>query len=123
MLKKIFALAAFTTVAAVAGPASANLFLCTPNEAGTIKNEAQKQSRVHVKCSNTLTDGTTSVVYFAVPATDNGYASRFLSIATTALATGRQVLVEYAPGVNVAPDGAFGCNSFDCRYASGVFLK
>ncbi len=83
---------------------------CTP------LNVAVFSTRVHIKCS---TSPGSNVYYFAVSNSDSGLASRYLSIFTSALLTGKSVNIWYNPGDN---GNAWGCGYSDCRPIWGAAL-
>jgi hypothetical protein len=99
------------SAAPAAAPSAPNsYFICSPANAAVFSN------RVHIKCSNTPGSG---VYYFAAATNDSAGASRYLSLITTALVTGKQVEVWYDP----AGDGsAWGCGTGDCRPIQGMAL-
>jgi len=85
-------------------------FMCTPIESGVFSN------RVHIRCSNTPGSG---IYFFAVSNSDSGLASRYLSIFTTGVATGKSVEVFYDPAASGA---AWGCGYANCRPITGAVL-
>ena len=82
-------------------------FTCTPTEVSVYSN------RIHVKCSVAQPDGSASIWYWAVPSTDPQWTNRFVAITSTALVSGRTLLLRYTPGD--ATGQSFGCLSHDCR--------
>jgi hypothetical protein len=92
-----------------AGAAPAAYYSCTPVRVAVFTN------RVHVRCAAAAPGG---IVFFAVSTTDSASASRFLSVFSTALATGRQINVSY--DANDTSGQAWGCLSADCRIATGA---
>jgi hypothetical protein len=92
-----------------AGPATAAIvdITCTPTEVAVYPN------RVHVACSATQTDGGATIRFWAVPVTDPQWANRFVTITSTALVSGRTLVLRYTPG-DVSGQ-SFGCLSQDCR--------
>lgn len=115
MCKVSIALAVFI---ALATPAAALDVPCTPTEVAVYQNEAP---RVHVKCSTAQTDGNSSIWYWAIRITDAQWANRFISIATTALVSGRQLTIRYTP--NDTNGAAWGCAAADCRTAVMIAIR
>jgi len=103
-------------VFAVAKPAFAVAFLCTPDEVAVVDvGTNNAANRVHVHCTTSVSDGT-NVFYFAVPSYNAAYANRLMSLATTAISTGRPLLIQFNAGQNKDPQGVdFGCLATDCR--------
>lgn len=97
-------------VAAASDLAPNAVFTCAVTESGVFYN------RVHVRCSNTPGGG---IYWFAVSNSDSGLASRYLSLFTTAVATGKSINIFYDPAASGA---AWGCNLSDCRPISGAVL-
>jgi hypothetical protein len=80
-------------------------------------------NRMHVKCAHPephFSDRTSPshwVVYFAAPVNDP-LADRFVSIASSALVTGKWLKVFYEG----SSDTSFGCLAHDCRRLTSVLL-
>jgi hypothetical protein len=80
-------------------------------------------NRMHVKCAHPETHFSDRnypsrwVVYFAAPVNDP-LAGRFVSIASSALVTGKWLKVFYEG----QPDTSFGCLEHDCRRLTSVLL-
>jgi hypothetical protein len=93
------------------GHASAGIvdFICTPTEVAVYPN------RIHVACSATQPDGGANIRFWAVPVTDQQWANRFMSITSTALVSGRTLVLRHTAG-DVSGQ-SFGCLSQDCRQA------
>ena len=90
------------------GPAAAAADItCSPTEVAVYPN------RVHVVCSANQTDGGSTILYWAVPSSDAHLANRFMAIASTALVSGRTLVLRYLPGD--LSGQSFGCLSQDCR--------
>ncbi len=89
-----------------------SVFYCTPAAVGAFP------SRVHVRCTSALTDGASTVFWFAVSTADSGSASRFLSIFTTAKVTGKVLALYYTSGDTSGT--AWGCGAADCRAIWGA---
>ena len=98
----------------VAGTASAAPVWvdCTPANVGTFAN------RVHVKCTATVGGG---IQFFAVASTDTGYANRFMSLASSAIVSGRTLQIFYDPADTSG--STFGCGTGDCRKALGIVIQ
>ena len=85
---------------------------CTPNSVATFPD------RVHVRCTPTIGGG---VIYFAVNASETAFASRFISMATAGIVSGRTLSVSFDP---IDKSGAtFGCGFSDCRRAKGLVIR
>jgi hypothetical protein len=95
---------------AQASSAAASTFTCTPVGVAAFTN------RVHVRCSTAAPPG--GIYWFAVSTADSASASRFLSIFTTAMVTGRNVRIWYS--TSDTSGGEFGCLVSDCRRATGA---
>jgi hypothetical protein len=90
--------------------APTDYFVCTPTHIGTFT------SRVHVHCSPPAPN---NIYYFAACSTsDSATASRYLSIFTTAKATGKNLAIYYTPSDTSGT--ACGCASADCRVLWGA---
>jgi hypothetical protein len=88
-------------------------FTCTPIGVAAFSN------RVHVRCSPATAD---SIGYFAVcTSPDSGFASRALSVFTTAKVTGKNLVIYY----NTADTSgtACGCAASDCRVITGAEVQ
>jgi hypothetical protein len=123
-LKRLLAGLAGLTVVAVAAPASAAVsFTCTPEHIGSVE-EGTTTNRVEVRCVTPATDATSSIFYFAVPAAYTAYANRFVSLAATALSTGRTLVFGFNPGQNRdLSNNDFGCSVTNCRYPVFILLR
>ena len=107
------------TLAAIAvfgasGTAFAANHSCTVNYVGAAGN------RVHVRCTAAKADGSAQVFWFAVANTDSTLANRLLSLGTTAIVSGRPLSIDFTAGDTSG--ASFGCQSNDCRKATGVAL-
>jgi hypothetical protein len=107
-------LSPFQAKSVQAAAPAASLFDCTTSAVAVYNN------RVDVQCTPALTDGPSTIGYFAVPTTDAGNAARYLSIFTTARITGKHIYLTYTPGD--ISGAAWGCQASDCRAISGVRL-
>ena len=96
--------------AARAEPGPLATYVCTPDYVAVFTN------RVHVHC--TVASG--SIQWFAACSTGSGsaYASRVLSIFTTAKVTAKNVRLYYDPADTSGT--ACGCGSTDCRVVWGA---
>lgn len=88
------------------GTASAARVSCVPTDVTVYSN------RIHVRCSQGITDGASTIYYFAVPTTDATFANRFMTLAMTALVSGRRFIVDFTSGASGA---SYGCQFSDCR--------
>lgn len=110
--------ASFIAVLGVlAAPASAlaSEFSCKPDEVTVWKN------RVHVRCTQTVKDGTDTIRYWAVPVSDAERANRFLSSGSTALVSGRSLYFSWTAGDKSGT--SFGCLAKDCRTPNSFALR
>ena len=122
-LKMLLMGAAALLIMAVAKPALAVNFTCTPLQVGSFEGGAPN-NRVHVLCTTSTPDAGNNIFFFAVPAADTAYANRFISIATAALTTGRTLVIGFTSGKSTdLNNAAFGCLSTDCRYASSIIIQ
>ncbi len=103
------ALLSFGASAGYAGTAD-----CVPADV-TVFNE-----RIHVRCADKTTDGTSSIYYFAVPTTDATRANRFMTLGMSALVSGRRLTSNFTNGASCA---AYGCQVADCRPADFFGIK
>jgi hypothetical protein len=108
LTSKLIAIFALVFVLGTTATASAAAVTCTPIRTGTFS------SRVHVRCSQSFS----GIIYFAVSMADSEEAQRFLSVVTSALLAGRNIVVYYDPAD--LSGGSFGCLTSDCRRATGV---
>jgi hypothetical protein len=87
---------------------------CQPVEVASL------QRRIHVLCST----GRNGIVYFALgtnrTADETAFAVRALSIANTALVSGRQLSIRFDP--NDTSGTAIGCLAQDCRLIQTIYL-
>jgi len=88
---------------------------CTPIEV------AVYESRLHIRCSQGVVDGSDTIYFWAIPATKAQFANRFLSLGSTALVAGRHIIFLYTPGDTSG--AAFGCAAADCRNVYAIILK
>lgn len=91
------------------GSAHAASASCTPADVTVFT------SRIHIRCSQGTADGANTIYYFAVPTTDATFANRFMTIATTALVSGRRFVINFTSGASGA---SYGCLASDCRPAN-----
>lgn len=82
-------------------------FSCEPS-AVAIRHE-----RIAVLCDETVPDGNATISWWAVSTSDAEWANRFLSVATTALVSGRRLQFRYTVGDTSGVP--FGCLANDCR--------
>jgi hypothetical protein len=99
--------------------ATLGTYVCTP--AHVAAYTAPGQGRIHVQCTVAATDGLNhNIWYFAYPTTDSSAASRYLSILSTAFATGNTVTVLWVSGDTSG--NAFGCIPSNCRTLTGLSI-
>ena len=90
------------------GPAAAAADIpCSPTEVVVYPKH------LHVVCSTHQTDAGSTIMYWAVPSADAQLANRFLAITSTALVSGRTLVLRYLPGDTSGQ--SFGCLAHDCR--------
>jgi hypothetical protein len=97
-------------VMASPAPVLANSFTCTAQGAAVFPG-----ARIHVRCN----PGDGAITYFAFSVA-NPDVSRILSLAATAVAAGRPLLIYYDP--NDLSGAALGCTNDNCRLILGVEL-
>jgi len=97
--------------AASTGPARAaqKTFTCTP-----VNVAAFPKSRIHVRCS----PGDGAIEYFALGLSSQDDANRVLSIAATAFAAKRNLIIWYDS--SDLSGAAIGCLNADCRVIMGI---
>ena len=84
---------------------------CTPTGVATFP------SRVHIRCSQSFS----GVAFFAFGSNDAAAASRNMSLATSALISGRNVRIFYDPADQSG--ASIGCNVNDCRLLRGLEIR
>ncbi|MBM3744313.1 MAG: hypothetical protein FJW34_00775 [Acidobacteria bacterium] len=112
MLKLIVAVIMVTGTVASAAAVD---FTCDPTEVAVYAN------RIHVKCAQSHKDGAAVIWYWAVPVTDAQWANRFLSTSTTALVSGRKLVLQFTAGDTSGT--SFGCLAKDCRKALVLTIR
>lgn len=85
---------------------------CTPTETMASTN------RVHVRCSSSTNDGGDVIWWFAVSTSDDHNANRFLSQVTTALVSGKNLVLHYVQGDTSG--ASWGCAASSCRRATAA---
>jgi hypothetical protein len=93
------------------GPARAaqKAFTCAPVNVATFP-----KSRIHVRCS----PGDGAILYFALGLSSQEDANRALSIAATAFAAKKNLIIWYDP--SDLSGAGFGCLTADCRVMLGI---
>ncbi|MGR0481481.1 MAG: hypothetical protein ACTFAL_08810 [Candidatus Electronema sp. V4] len=90
--------------------ANASTVNCTPVGVAT-----RTSGRIHIRCAAAVG----SIYFFAYDAKkDPNGASRYMSIGTSALISGRNVTIEYDPAD--LSGASIGCQTNDCRLIIGV---
>src|SRR5258706_9593698 len=79
--------AAFLSIGYGSSPASAATVRCQPDEVAVFRNLVQVRCEVPIG----------GIRYFAVPVYDADYATRMLSLISTAVAAGRSLQLTYEP--------------------------
>lgn len=91
--------------------AHAATFQCNPVDVAVFV-----ASRIHVRCN----PGDGAIAFFALSVANANEANRVLSIASTALAIGKRLIIFYDPadlsGANV------GCDNSDCRLIQAIAM-
>jgi hypothetical protein len=110
---KSFAFAVVVCLALAGNALAGDVWVdCTPNNVATFPD------RVHVRCNPTIGGG---VIFFAVSASETAFASRFISMATAGIVSGRTLSVSFDPADKSG--AAFGCGVSDCRRAKGLVIR
>jgi hypothetical protein len=78
----------------------------------TLTEVALLGNRVHCRCASATTDGSETIVFFAVSLADAKNADRMLTVATTALVSGRKFIAGFNDGDTSGAN--FGCKA-SCR--------
>ncbi len=112
MLKLIVAVMLVTAGAACAATVD---FTCEPTEVAVFQN------RIHVKCAQSYNDGGATIWYWAVSVSGVQWANRFLSTSTTALVSGRKLVIQFTAGDTSGT--RFGCLAQDCRRALVITIR
>ena len=90
-------------------------FTCTPSNVATFTD------RVHVRCT-TGAQPNNKIFYFSYCSTkDSAQASRFLSVFTTAKATGKNLGIYY--NQTDLSGASCGCSTSDCRVIAGAEVR
>lgn len=119
ILAGLFSLAIFAT--SINAHATEASFNCTPIEVASIYNpNGTSAARIHVRCSSTVYDGGRYIRFFAVPWSNADRADRFLTMASTAMVSGRSLRVTFVKGDTSG--NSWGCSLTDCRQAMAVSL-
>jgi len=82
--------------------------ICTPTGVATFSG------RIHIRCAQSFS----GVFYFAYSSSDSAGAARYMSMATSALISGRNVRIFYDPGDQSG--ASIGCRTNDCRLLRGL---
>lgn len=82
--------------------------ICTPTGVATFP------SRVHVRCAQSFS----GIAFFAYASSDSAGAARTMSVATSALISGRNVRIFYDPADQSG--AGIGCQTGDCRLIRGL---
>ena len=95
-------------IGATRASAAATSVICTPAAVATFS------SRIHIRCAQSFS----GVVFFAYKSSDSAGAARYMSMATSALISGRSVRVFYDPADQSG--ASIGCQTSDCRLLLGL---
>jgi hypothetical protein len=90
-------------------------FSCTPSAV------AVRHERIAVLCYETVPDGNSTISWWAVSTSDAEWADRFLSVATTALVSGR--ILDFRYTVGDTSGVSFGCLANDCRTPTRIVIR
>jgi hypothetical protein len=115
MKKILLATVALVSLGLYALPARADAwYYCKPTQVMELDS-----SRVHVACSNAITVNGNQVKFLAIGLSDKARVNRFISLASSALLSGKYFLaaIPVGAGTNVT-----GCAASNCRtpYRFGV---
>ena len=115
----------FLSVLSSTSLAQALVVTCVPNEVGQF-DLGSTYSRVHIRCQSPINDGGGIIYFFSMPSPiDTTPASlaivdRLISISTTAIATGKNMVFEFVSGDQSG--SSFGCDYSNCRRIIGFAL-
>ena len=88
--------------------AAETAIICTPTGVATFS------SRIHIRCAQSFS----GIVFFAYESSDSAGAARYMSMATSALISGRDVWIFYDP--EDLSGAHIGCQTSDCRLLLGL---
>ena len=91
-----------------AASAAETAVICTPTGVATLA------SRIHIRCAQSFS----GIVFFAYGSSDSAGAARYMSMATSALISGRNVTIIYDPAD--LSGASIGCQTSDCRLLRGL---
>ena len=77
--------------------------------------------RVHVRCDQPKKDAGKEIYFFAVSTKNAETADRFMTLAATALVSGRQFVVNFSAGDTSGQ--SFHCQPWDCRRAESFGIQ
>jgi len=117
-LSSLFVLSALVLGASSIAPSQAHAawFSCNPDEVAEVGG-----NRVHVRCATNIAVASgVSIRYIAISNSNVGAAARFVSIATSALLSGKTFRADLpsSSSTNVT-----GCASSDCRTPAGIAVQ
>jgi hypothetical protein len=95
-------------IGAMRANAAETSVICTPTGVATFS------SRIHVRCAQSFS----GIVFFAYRSSDSAGAARYMSIATSALISGRNIRIFYDPADLTG--AGIGCQTHDCRLLTGL---
>ena len=90
--------------------------ICVPVDVTSLRD------RVQLRCADEARDGGENVRLFVVPAAEAGFADRFLNTATTALANGRVLVVQYL-GKSMLPGDPTPTCGKECRLVVAISIR
>ena len=95
-------------IGATRASAAQTVVICTPKGVATFSN------RIHIRCAQSFS----GVFFFAYGSKDSAGAARYMSMATSALISGRNVRIFYDPADQSG--ASIGCQTSDCRLLRGL---
>jgi hypothetical protein len=95
-------------IGAIRASADETSVICTPTGVATFS------SRIHIRCAQSFS----GVIFFAYRSSDSKGAARYMSMATSALISGRNVWIFYDPAD--LSGAKIGCQTSDCRLLRGL---
>ena len=101
-------LACGTLIGTHGASAAETAVICTPTGVATFPN------RIHIRCAQSFS----GVVFFAYGSSDSAGAARYMSMATSALISGRNARIFYDPADQSG--ASIGCRTTDCRLLRGL---
>jgi hypothetical protein len=119
LLGTIAALAAGSAVTTLVYAQAASTHLCTPSKVG-VGGVGSASERVVVTCTTSGPNGSggNTIAFFAIGASDAARANRYMTLASSALISGRRIRFSYPHSGNTS-----GCGAADCRTPSDYTME